>query len=100
MHCYGPYLHPAKLTDFNYDACDNGLTIDFFNKVPLPLCKKFFMKLFRPGKIRFPLLVTVICLAFAFRKDVPAVSDPLIPRDTLLYPAEKHFSNVQQLTNG
>ena len=58
------------------------------------------MKLFLSDKIRLPLLMIVIMLAFAFRKNVSSVAASSVTRDTLLYPEEKHFSNVQQLTNG
>ena len=58
------------------------------------------MKLFHFGKISFSLLLMVILLAFAFRNETPLLTASSILRDTLLYPEEKHFSKVQQLTNG
>jgi Tol biopolymer transport system component len=58
------------------------------------------MKLFRPGKIGLSLLLILIVLALAFRNQAPLILSSSTLRDTLLYPEEKHFSNVQQLTNG
>ena len=58
------------------------------------------MKSFRHSKVRLPLLVSVMFLALSFRKDIPVSPGQTMMRDTLVYPDEKHFSNVQQLTNG
>ncbi len=43
--------------------------------------------------------VIMICLT-AFRAPVGLIVLENAPQDTILYPEEKHFSNIQQLTFG
>jgi len=50
-----------------------------------------------------PLFAAVfIILSFAKNKTVPKLPSVIhhLPSDTILYPGEKHFKNVQQLTFG
>src|SRR5690349_12825306 len=56
-----------------------------------------FMKIW----ILFSLLTGITGIAFTtFDHQPPSLRAPLQPADTLLYPEEKHFRNLQQLTFG
>src|ERR1043165_7504684 len=46
----------------------------------------------------FPLLAGIAITAFKYKPLLPVASS--LPADTLLYPEEKHFRNLQQLTFG
>src|SRR6476660_1942879 len=53
--------------------------------------------------ISFPFLVTIILVIVSFKGLSPLPTpDPRLPapNDTIQYPEEKHFKNVQQLTFG
>lgn len=85
-------------------SCDKNLTAarcctNTFAPL-LQIAKQITMNVFPAAS------VVSLSLLFAFRPAPSAVSDPLIVdhssfiKDTLLYPEEAHFKNIQQLTFG
>jgi TolB protein len=50
--------------------------------------------------IFFSLIIGLTCFTISFKKHTIQSNVPVQPGDTVLYPEEKHFKNIQQLTFG